>query len=302
MSVFSGLSAFPPTLSDPDGELIEADFTRLLTDLTEARNDQITLDLICLLGSTGSYPYLSLAQRKRVLETGGDVVAGRLPLIVGIGALRTDHAQVLACHAAANGADGLLLAPVSYTPLTEEEVYQHYATVASATDLPLCIYNNPSTTNFTFSVTLLQRLAQIPTIHAVKMPLPADGDFAGEIAALRDATPNGFVIGYSGDWLCPEALLAGADSWFSVIAGLLPLPALKLTQAARQGDRAEVARLQQVMAPLWALFREYGSLRVIYSLAHLMSVTQAQPPRPVLPLPDSQLDRLRAALDSLQGA
>ena len=75
----------------------------------------------------------------------------------------------------------LLLAPVSYTPLRDAEVFQHYRAVAGASDLPLCIYNNPGTTHFNFSLELLQRLADIPTIKAVKMPLPV-GKIADDLA------------------------------------------------------------------------------------------------------------------------
>lgn len=63
---------------------------------------------------------------------------------------------------------------VSYTPLTEEEVFQHMSAVAEAGDLPLCIYNNPDTTRFFFSDSLIARLAKVPGIAAIKMPLPAE--------------------------------------------------------------------------------------------------------------------------------
>lgn len=301
MPVFSGLSAFPITPTDDSGNLIPADFSNLLNSLVEARLDGASLDSICLLGSTGTYAYQTLDRRQQVTEAGITAIADRLPTIIGIGTLRTDDAQQLALHAARAGAAGLLMAPFSYTPLTDDEVFQHYAAVAATTDLPLCIYNNPSTTHFTFSTELLQRLAQLPTIQAVKMPLPASADFEGQIPQLRAALPDGFLIGYSGDWLCPDALLAGADSWFSVIAGLLPAPTLRLSQAARNRDHAETARLQDLFAPLWDLFREYGSLRVVYPAAAMMSLTQAQPPRPILPMPESQLYRLRDALDRLNG-
>ena len=75
--------------------------------------------------------------------------------------------MALAKDAQAAGADALLMAPVSYNPLTAEEVAQHYMAVAAATNLPFCIYNNPGTTNFTFSYVLLARLAQIDTVQAV---------------------------------------------------------------------------------------------------------------------------------------
>lgn len=69
--------------------------------------------------------------------------------------LRTDDAQDLARDAEAEGANALLLAPVSYTPLTDEDAFHRYGAVASATSLPLRIYNNPSTKHFTFSLPTL---------------------------------------------------------------------------------------------------------------------------------------------------
>ncbi len=65
---------------------------------------------------------------------------------------------------------------MSYLPLTEAEVRAHVLAVVEATGLPLCLYNNPTTTRFTFSHALIAELAQVPGIAAVKMPLPADGD------------------------------------------------------------------------------------------------------------------------------
>ncbi|WP_435168630.1 dihydrodipicolinate synthase family protein [Falsirhodobacter sp. 1013] len=117
----------------------------------------------------------------------------------------------LARYAAEAGARGLLLAPMSYQNLTDEEVYTHFKAVATAGGLRLCIYNNPGTTNFTFSHGLLARLSERPNVAGVKMPLPADGDSAGELAALRAVTPSDFSIGYSGDRGAKDALLAGAD-------------------------------------------------------------------------------------------
>src|SRR3954467_6370404 len=85
---------------------------------------------------------------------------------------RTDEAVRLAQDAKAIRADAGLLAPVSYTPLTDGEVFEHFATVARESRLPLCIYDNPSTTHFKFSPTLVGRLSQLPGIIAVKCPAP----------------------------------------------------------------------------------------------------------------------------------
>lgn len=294
--MFRGLSAFPPTPTDAEGTVQAEALSRLIDRLATA-----AVDSIGLLGSTGGYAFLSREERRRAVEIAREAVDGRTPLIVGVGALRTDAAVALASDAKQAGADGLLLAPVSYTPLNDEEVYQHFLAVAGATDLPLVIYNNPGTTKFTFSPDLISRLSDLPTVAAVKMPLPAGGDFAGEIADLRQRTPPGFSIGYSGDWGAAHALLAGADAFYSVVAGLLPKPALALTRAARAGNADEAARLDAAFEPLWTLFKQFGSFRVMYAIAAELDLFHAAPPRPVLPIPDEALPRVAAAIEALEG-
>lgn len=290
-TMFRGLSAFPITPSHPDGT-VDVEGLNLLLD----RLQQAGVDSVGLLGSTGTYAYLSRPERRRAVEAAAERLRGRTPLIVGVGALRTDEAEALARDAKAAGADGLLLAPVSYTPLLEEEVFQHFRAVARASSLPICIYNNPSTTRFTFSAELIERLSEVPGIMALKNPAPPPAEAAEEILALRTRLPESFSIGYSGDWNCAAALLAGGDAWYSVVGGLLPEPALKLTRAAQMGDRAEAERLDGLFHPLWALFKELGSLRVMYAAADLLGLSRLHPPRPLLPLSLSDRERVGSAL------
>lgn len=302
-SMFKGLSAFPITpcgnahsdnIGADDGIVDVHALERLLAPLIQAR-----VHSIGLLGSTGIYAFLSASERKRAVEAAVSFIAGRTPLIVGVGALRTRDAIHLAKHAQHVGADGLLMAPMSYTPLTDDEVYAHYLAVAKATDLPLCIYNNPGTTKFNFSHQLIARLARVDTIKAIKMPLPADSDFKAEINMLRHSTPDDFAIGYSADWGCAKALLAGADCWFSVVGGILPHATLKLAYAARSADREKVIELEAAFRPLWALFQEFGSLRVVYVIANILSLSDAKPPLPIQPLGKLAQNRIQSALEGL---
>lgn len=294
MGLFDGVSAFPPTPADAQGRVQE----KLLATLV-GRIAATEADSIALLGSTGGYAYLTPSERQRAVRIAVECLGGKRPLVVGVGALRTDEAQALAADARKAGADGLLVAPMSYTPLMEEEVFQHMAAVAEAGELPLCIYNNPGTTKFTFSQDLIARLAKAANIVAVKMPLPADGDFGGELACLRARLPEDFTIGYSGDWGAADALLAGCDAWFSVIAGLLPLPALALIRAAQARDEAEVRRIDARFGPLWALFQEFGSFRVMYAVAGSLGLYSLAPPRPILPLSGQARARVELALEAL---
>jgi 4-hydroxy-tetrahydrodipicolinate synthase len=293
MKLFHGLSAFPITPADEHGRVDTEAHGRHLERLCAAG-----VDSIGLLGSTGIYAYLTREERRRAIAAAVACVAGRTPVIVGAGALRTDQAQDLARDAEAEGADALLLAPVSYTPLTQAEAFEHFRAVAAATGLPICIYNNPGTTHFTFGRDLLEQLAGIGTIQAVKMPLPADGDFKSELADLRRRT--GLSVGYSGDWGAAAALLAGADAWYSVVAGMLPGLALSLVRAAQAQDAAEVLRIDDRFKPLWATFKAFGSLRVMYVLQDELSLGTARPPRPLLPLQGNDRARVVEALEPLR--
>ncbi|MEH3147079.1 MAG: dihydrodipicolinate synthase family protein [Methylobacterium frigidaeris] len=290
----TGLSAFPITPADPDGRVDTAALRRLLGRLAATE-----VDSIGLLGSTGTYAYLSRAERRRTVEAAAAEVGGRTPLLVGVGALRTDEAVRLAQDARAAGADAGLLAAMSYTPLSEDEVFEHVVTVAREGGLPLCLYDNPATTHFRFTPALVGRLSREPGIVAVKSPGAGPAEVARDLAALRAVVPDGVALGTSGDWFAAEALLAGAATWYSVAAGLFPEPCLAITRAAQDGDAAGARRLNDALAPLWDLFKAHSSLRVIYAAAAMLDLCHAAPPRPILPLPAPVREQVAAVVRQL---
>ncbi|MBP2158815.1 MULTISPECIES: dihydrodipicolinate synthase family protein [Asticcacaulis] len=290
MIVPKGLSAFPITPCTPDGQVIETDLRRILGRLTAAR-----VQSIGLLGSTGTYMYLTPQERRRTLDIGLDA-AGDIPVVAGIGALRTDAAVGYARDAKAAGAKAGLLAAVSYAPLNPDEVFEHFAAVARESGLPIVIYDNPAASHFHFSPELIARLAQVPGIKAIKNP---GGDaIAPHLATQRSSLPADFSIGYSGDWFCAEAMIAGADTWFSVLGGILPEACLKITTAART-DPGEARRLNAALEPLWVQFRKHGGLRVVYAIANMLGLTDAAPPRPILPIPEADRQTLATVLAGL---
>lgn len=293
-SIFTGLSAFSLTPAHADGS-VDVDALTILVD----RLASAGVDSIGLLGSTGIYAYLDRNERKRALAAGLEAAAGRVPVIAGIGTLRTIWSAELARDAEQAGAAGLLLAPMSYTPLTQDEAAQHYRAVSSETGLPLCIYNNPGTTGFRFTPDLVAQLASMPGIAAIKMPLPADNDFTSELTALSQRTPQTFSIGYSGDWGAASSLLSGGAAWYSVAAGLLPDITLRLTRAAQTGRKDEARRLNTALAPLWELFRTYGSLRIMYTMADILGLEVGDPPLPLQRVGTEVAAQVDAALGNL---
>ncbi|MGL4285444.1 MAG: dihydrodipicolinate synthase family protein [Phreatobacter sp.] len=293
--MFRGLSAFPITPADADGRVDVEALQRLVKRLTDAG-----VDSIGLLGSTGSYPYLSRTERRRAIVAAVAVAKGKTPILVGSGALRTDEAVALAHDAEEAGADALLLAPVSYTPLTDREVFAHFEAVAAAVKLPICIYNNPGTTHFTFSAGLTARLSQIGNIAAVKNPAPDAGHVFAQLEDLRARVGRDFSLGFSGDWKVTETLIAGADAWYSVVGGLFPEPCMAIVRAVREGKPAEARKLNAELQPLWDLFIAHSSLRVVYAAANALSLVKADPPRPILPLETDAERQVRDVVERLR--
>jgi 4-hydroxy-tetrahydrodipicolinate synthase len=274
--MFHGLSAFPLTPMNENG-IAETAFVNLVERLVAAG-----VDSICALGSTGSYAYLTLAERMHIAQLAIDHAAG-VPVMIGIGALRTRDVLTLAQHAQKAGATGVLLAPVSYQKLTDDEVFGLFETVTRSLSIPLCVYDNPGTTHFDFSDQLHGRIAQLPGVGSIKIPgVPLDPEAAMDrVRRLRTLIPSHVTIGVSGDSFGATGLNAGCDAWYSAIGGLFPKAALAITRAAQSGHADEAARLSVRLQPLWEMFSQHGSLRVIAAAAELRGLAAS----PSLPLP-----------------
>lgn len=287
--MFSGLSAFPITPLHEDG-IDAAAYGRLVHRLAAAG-----VDSIGALGSTGCYPYLSRAERAQAAQLAVEHADG-VPVMVGIGALRTRDVLALAEDAQQAGASAVLLAPVSYHALTADEVYGLYEAVTRNLSIPLCVYDNPGTTRFHFSDELHGRIAQLPNIGSIKIPgVPADPAEAEQrVARLRALIPGNVTIGVSGDWFGATGLNAGCEAWYSVIGGLFPQTTLAISRAA---SKEEATRLSERLRPYWDLIaRHGGSLRVTAAALEILGLVQG----PCLPTPLKSLsDADRAELARL---
>lgn len=280
--MFTGLSAFPLTPLR-DGKVDEKAFAGLVENLVSAK-----VDSIGALGSTGSYAYLNQEERRLAARLAVQV-AGAVPVIVGIGSIATRDVLLLADDAQAAGASALLLPPVSYQTLGADEVFDLYETVAHRVSVPLVVYDNPGTTHFQFTDELHGRIAALPNIASIKIPAvvidPAQA--SARIAGLRAIIPDHVSIGISGDACAVTGLNAGCDVWYSVVGGLFPHTAQALVRATHLGDPDQAIQASTRLEPLWAMFRQYGSLRVVATAAQIMGHTAAD----CLPLPLKGLDR-----------
>src|SRR6478735_603712 len=290
--LFAGLRAFPLTPVTDGGIDAEA-FTVLVGQLADARVDSITA-----LGSTGSYAYLDRSERRQAVEL-AVAAAGDVPVFAGIGAIRTRDVLAHTQDAQAAGAAALLLAPVSYQRLTDGEVYALFEDVAADSSVPLIVYDNPGTTGFTFTDDLHARIAALDAVAAIKIPPVAGGYPAVQdrIRRLRGKIPVDVSIGISGDAVAADALRAGCDAWYSVLAGTMPGPFRAIVDAIRDGNPDLAIEISERLRPVWDLFDAYGSYRVVSAIAEgLGLVSHPSLPRPVLGLDPIGRQRVRNAL------
>jgi len=153
---------------------------------------------IVVAGTTGEWFSLSASERRRMLRIAGDQLRGRLTLIAGCNAYSADRAIEYAEMARECGFDGILLTPPPYIVPTEEEIFAFYSHVSRQTRLPICVYNWPPGTNVDMSRELLERLAGLDNVVAVKNSTGRLDRFIEAFFALKDRLR---VFGFSMDQL-----------------------------------------------------------------------------------------------------
>jgi len=170
--------------------------------------------------------------------------------------------------------------------------------------VPVCIYDNPGTTHFTFTDELHGRISSLEGVRSVKIPGVPDSPAAAaeRVDALRKHLRPGVTIGISGDAYAGLGLNAGCEVWYSVCGGLFPETAKKITEAAAANDHERVTALTTYLEPLWALFRKHGgSIRVIAAAAGILGLTEIDClPRPLLPLSADEIADIAVVISALE--
>ena len=251
------------------------------------------IDGLIPLGSTGEFLSVSREERAAITETVVATAAGRVPVLIGTGAEDTREAVALSREAERAGAQGVMVIPPFYSVPTEDELYQHYRSIADAIGIPVMLYNNPATANVDLTPPVLARLSTIEGCRYVK-------ESTLEVTRVRDiiAACGGRlavfagVLGYESAWL-------GAVGWVAVCSNVAPRLSREMFAAAAAGDRARALPLYRRLAPLlpWVGGPRYVS--GTKAAFRLMGMDMGPPRPPRLPLPAQDLPALQAVLDAL---
>jgi 4-hydroxy-tetrahydrodipicolinate synthase len=246
--MFSGLM---PAMVTPFDEHGEVDLRA--TEAVVERFIEAGVSGVSPLGSTGEFSHLLADERKRFLEEVIRIVAGRVPLVVGVGAAGTKEMVELARHAEGVGADAVLVVSPFYWKVGEEALFRHFATVAESIDIPVLIYNLPMLTGIDLSPSLIGRIAaECPNVSGLKDTVTEYFHTVGVLREVKRVRPDFSVLSGWEDLILPS-LLAGADGSICAFANVAPELFVKLVRSARDGDLERAAELHRRVLSLVTL-------------------------------------------------
>ncbi|WBX84166.1 dihydrodipicolinate synthase family protein [Sphingosinicella microcystinivorans] len=151
---------------------------------------------LILAGTTGEWSSMSHDERKSLFTAAGRQLHGKLPLIAGCTAFTVDEVVDLAEHACNSGFDGVLATPPPYIRPSDEEIYCFYNEISKRISLPICVYNWPPGTSIDMSLSLLERIAGIENVVAIKQ---STGDLRRFVQTFFKLGETVRVFGHSMD-------------------------------------------------------------------------------------------------------
>lgn len=253
------------------------------------------VDGLILLGTCGENNSLEPEEKRAVLARARDTVAGRVPVVTGVSELTTSRAVAFARDAEALGVDGLMLLPAMVYVPTEEELYTHFKAVAAATSLPIMLYNNPPAYRVSISARVLEKLADIPNIVAVKESAPDPRRFTDLINIFGDR----YVLMAGLDDVALEGMILGAHGWVSGLTSAFPQESVALVAALQRGDIAEARRIYRWFMPLLHLDAEHDLVQSIKLAEQIMGRGSERVRLPRLPLAG---ERRKQVIDMVEKA
>lgn len=248
-------------------------------------------DALVLAGTTGESPTTTLKEKLDLLKAVKEEVGSQAKIIAGAGTYNTASSVELARASADAGADALLVVTPYYSKPSQEGVYQHFATVAKATDLPVCLYDIPPRSVIEIAPDTLRRLAEIPTIKAVK---DAKGDIAKAVPLIQETG----LAWYSGDdplnlpWLS-----VGATGFISVIGHLAPAQLRRMHTSFANGDLELARDINATLSPLVSAQARLGGVSLAKAALAMQGINVGLPRLPIVAPNDAEQAELRRDLE-----
>jgi 4-hydroxy-tetrahydrodipicolinate synthase len=252
---------------------------------------------VTALGSTGEFALLTESERCRVAEVCVDAAKKRVPVVIGTAAIATRTAVELSRHAQRAGADAIIVNPQSYWTPTDDELFDHYAAIARAVDIPVMVYNNPGTTKVDMSPRFIARLGkEFDHFIAVK-------ESSGDIRRVQDIvllTNGKMKVSIGHQSLGLAAFAVGAVGWTTGIANTIPKYCVEVFQrAVNEKDFVRARETFFKILPLCDFYAAKSLVRSVKAAADLMGKSLGVPRPPLKSLTDQDRKTLQGLLSEL---
>lgn len=229
------------------------------------------VNYIVTLGTTGETPTLSKEEKKEIMLFTFDKVAGRAPVVVGVGGNNTQELVKELSSLPLEKAAAVLSACPYYNKPSQEGIFQHYKALAAASPRPVILYNVPGRTGRNMEASTTLRLAHdVPNIAGIK---EAANNLPQCMHILKNR-PDHFLVCSGDDDLVMPQLALGMDGVISVIANTLPKQFTEMVNAGLAFDFAKAKRINdQLLEAYYLLFAENNPAGVKAFLAEQGLIT-----------------------------
>ncbi len=236
---------------------------------------------LIVAGTTGEYYAQTADERVELMKLAAKIIAGRVPMIVGTGAIRTEDSIFFARSAKDVGADALLVATPPYACPTSREIALHALAIDRAVNMPIMLYNYPGRMCVNMDEETLDRLGKSPNFCAIK---ESSGSPDRLHLLARDYPHIQLSCGMDDQAL--EFFAWGARSWVCAGSNFALEAHLALYRAcAVDGDFARGRRIMSAMLPLMRMLEQGG--KFVQCIKHgvtLRGIDTGPPRKPLQPL------------------
>ncbi len=273
------------------GKVDEEAFRKLIRRQIEAG-----IDGLVPCGTTGEAATMELDEYEKVIGITVEECKGKVPVLAGAGTNNTKKVIELANIAKGAGADAILSVAPYYNKPTQEGLYLHYKTIASACDLPLVLYNVPGRTSVNILPKTVIRLSEIDNIVGIK---EASGSL-NQVSEIIEGAKEGFSVISGDDFLTLPMMAIGGTGVISVTANVVPELVARQYDAFVEGSLEEAKSLHHKLFKLHlAMFYETNPIPVKTALA-MMGLIEEEFKLPLCRMSDENRERLREVLKSME--
>jgi len=249
-------------------------------------------EYLVINGTTGESPTTTAAEKAELLRQAQAHVAGRVPLVYGIGGNDTAAVERQLHEVELEGITAILSASPAYNKPSQAGLLAHYRRLADVAPRPLLLYNVPGRTGSNVTADTTLKLAEHPNIIGIK---EASGNMEQCLAILAHK-PTNFLFLSGDDMLTVPLVACGAAGIISVLGNAFPRRFSDMTRAALAGDYARAQRELWYFVGLNPLMYEEGNPVGVKAALALQGVCEPAVRLPLVPASEGLTARIKALL------